>query len=1403
MPTIPHRDRARPKGRGALIATVAALTAALVVGPVTVPAWAASPGDTAVTPKQLPADSAATRVDPLGAPASSTLISSDKLLVQPADATHTATAYTASLSGAQPVEVATGPTDPDSELHANFPTASGRFVDDDDERVLALHFRTQDEFASLSLEDTTAEVEPVTSVDNDGQDSPTLPTWSTPLPKDATLASDLAVGDLDRAVTEAGNYGDEAAVAHVDGAHQLHVAIVDYNQPGGLASTDVTGFTDDQVTGMVGVEIADFNGNSENEIAVVYQNSAGAFKVAFISYVAPDQTTVDRADATATFAVGKNVPVSTVYAVAAGDFAGLGKAQLAVSYTDVNQVSVWMETAAFKKEDFTVASSVVQLINDNPRGHDISTNTGCAETGSGRWCSVTHRLEPAFLAAGSDPSATDRRQVMFAYATMIVDTVVQSDVPEIGYYQWRVSPYTCYYAYGVNTASVGDETLVGGGRQGATCLSYADESFVDPTEDDTAADRLAFVRQYPHPHRPPVQLAPGGYAGRDATAATPPRWGAATVNGKTGQLTMLTWAPSTKTLGAAPTSLRFDPTKSATLTAYDQDNSSLRVGVPLVIEVPSNAAPVVIAAAPPVHMDWLYDETTGESGLDTYSWSSNTFLSLETEKDETSTTTVTTDTATSIGVGESASVKTNWEAGLPFVGATDLSFELKGSFSKKSEEATVNDNESSSTISRKSSSETINDDLLVTKAMSTTVFRYPVIGAGDVSAATGDSDCGGTCHAFFDVAVPSSTVEVQADVAGKSLDWYQPTWLNGNLLSYPEAVEEPGAYSVITAGKAGPKKAALIDKMAFTPGGVVSSKTITVSEATGEKTTVSSDLTFAQSVEAKESAEAKVGFGVNSSTKVKLGQSFDAEQRFGGATIGSTDASSSQSLRIQVDGTSADDYDFTSYYYYDKAGVQKLSNAVNIVPAQNSFWTDNYGDVADPALNLPHTIDIDVVEGSISQIPRMTTRFSRQEIRGFEVLQASPNGPQDAVAYASAPVAGDQVTFGVPVHNFSLVPAENTTVSFFAVRVDAKTGMPLAAPVQIGSDKTLASLDARGIQTIYSDPWTATGTSGPKDHVTWNVFVQLNRNGDPKAEVHPLRANASGANTVCPKVAANPTFMPGGGAAIDSDGYMVDPMTGTRQTTACASNNQGFHTVTVVGTSGDSTPAAASIARSVASTATPIPDANVHLVGGGFDDDVAEHATLTETSQVPELQVGVPVKGYVTADADATSASHQTVLVYDGLPEEGGKLLVSTTLQGIGEDGEGHAHFMWTPKSLGRHQLYQKIVGEPGAGNSDAQIVTVDVVPAGTGPSPVPTEEPSPSASPSVSASSDTSAPAAAPAEAGRANGLATTGTPPVAGLAVAALGLLLLGAMIVVLRRRARLQRTAPTSPTGEHPRE
>ncbi|OOB92095.1 hypothetical protein [Rathayibacter sp. VKM Ac-2630] len=1153
------------------------------------------------------------------------------------------------------------------------------------------------------------------------------------------------------------------------------------------------------------MEIADFNGDAQNEIAVVYQNSAGAFRTTFISYTAPDQTSVQQST-TAAFAVGKDVPVSTIYGVAAGDFAGIGKAQLAVSYTESNLVWVWVEIKAFTA-DFTVASSVTQSGNNNSNAFDISLETGCATTVAGQWCSVTHRLEPALFTEGSDPSdpsSMDRRQLVFSYAVMTVDDI---------YNGWRIVPYSCYTAYGIDPTSAVDQTLKSS-NLGYACLEYAKETFPYQT-----ASKLDFVKKYPHPHRPPLQLAPGGYAGRDAASNDALLWGVATVRGATGNVAMLSWDPAAKAVRVFDTSVKLDPAKSATLTAYDQDNTSLRLGAPLVIEVPSTGSPVMIAAAPPVHMDWLYDETTGESGLDEYTWSSKTFLALETENSKASTTSVTVDRSTSTGVAGTASVKGAWEAGLPFVGATKLSAELKGGLSRRTE--TVNDDGSSTsdTISRQTSSETINDDLLVTKSTSMTVFRYPIIGEGQVSAATGDQNCGGTCNAFFDVTVPSSTIDVQADVAGKSLDWYQPTWLNGNLLSYPQTVTEFGDYEVIPKDSTVPvSKGGQIDNQLFTPGQLKASKTITVSSKTGTDTTVSSDVTTKQSEEAKISAEATANIGVKVTTKVKVGQSWDAEQRLGLTVLGTTEATSNQSMMIQVDGTTARDYTFNAYYYYDKAGVQRLTNSVNIIPGQNTFLTDNYGQIADPALNLPYTIDVDVVEGSISQVPRMTTRFSRQQIRGFEVLQASATGPQTAVAYASAPVAGDQVTFAVPVHNFSLVPAENTTVSFFAVPVNERTGLPLSAPVKIGGDKTIADLDARGMQTVYSDPWTAVGSSGATDHTTWNMFVQLNRDGDPDAEVHPLQANASGASTTCPKVVGNTSFMAGGGPAVDSEGYLIDPFTGKRQATACGSNNQGFQTVTVMNSAdstlaASTTPADPTLARSVASTTTPATDANVHLAGGGFTTDVPEHATLTETSPIPELQVGVPLDAYVTADADAASPSHQTVLIYDGPPEEGGAVIASTTLRGIGADREGQARFSWTPTSLGRHQLYQKLVGESGAGDSDAQIITVDVVPRETVliPTPGPTGEPSatPSASPSSSASPSASPSAtAAPApgdrpEAGRPGGLADTGTPAVTGLLVGALGLLLLGATMIVLRRRARLREATHGTTVEEHSRE
>ncbi|MCU1481720.1 MAG: hypothetical protein JWQ19_2506 [Subtercola sp.] len=805
------------------------------------------------------------------------------------------------------------------------------------------------------------------------------------------------------------------------------------------------------------------------------------------------------------------------------------------------------------------------------------------------------------------------------------------------------------------------------------------------------------------------------------------------------------------------------------------------VGAPVVFTVQQLVSTTLVAGQPPAHSDWLNGAFQNVSrNQDFYVQLGNSSTSSYTSSNEQT-------SSTNYGVSASAQTTETVTEGIPDIDGGSESVGVKASLGFKWGSSSDSTASSTSTQTTSVTQATQDDDIVNGQIQNLSVYRYPVLSRAGYHT-TSSASCAAGCYGYWDVVIPGSIDPVSG--SGKSFDWYQPEWQNGNALSYPQIsatggpVPTPdlGTYQPLDAGgnPLGPPVTSPLANQLIDIGGTTYAQSIGLTNGTSSSDAESTNLAWNASLQVTAGIKAAVGIPGEAvgQSDTTLSAGFNTDSSFTGTTTSSNTSSHTSSFKVNVPEVDANKgYQFGLAYYYSQSGTPEVGYAVNLDNGADGseWWLQNYGQQSDPALNLAYSTVLTYDDNLPNYLGQtMWNGLSdRQQIRGFSARHPlDPSSPVTSGAiYAGAPQVGDPVVFDVDVHNDSLISTPSpVTVDFYAVPVDALGLNVTGAPVPIGQS-TVGTLGPQSVATVSSPQWTAAGTAAGGSQ-NWRVFVVLDKNNSIP-EVHEWAGNGS---DTCPASSID--------SASSANGLLTDPMTGQTETLACGQNNQGYATINVQAAPPATTDAASSTAgaataqtaatASVRSTAV----AGVHLTGAGAVTSSPEDLVLDENSAVPTLTQNQRSTLLVRAGSDTDSADYQHVLVYDGSPQEG-KLIASTTMQGVRADGQSTASFAYTPTTTGVHELHEVILGTDTAGGNDEQIVRVNVVAGGGG-----SGAGSGSAGGGASAG-DTSTGAAHPASS--AHALAATGDQSALWFLVAGVTLVLGGVLLRVVRRRRR----------------
>ena len=342
---------------------------------------------------------------------------------------------------------------------------------------------------------------------------------------------------------------------------------------------------------------------------------------------------------------------------------------------------------------------------------------------------------------------------------------------------------------------------------------------------------------------------------------------------------------------------------------------------------------------------------------------------------------------------------------------------------------------------------------------------------------------------------------------------------------------------------------------------------------------------------------------------------------------------------------------------------------------------------------------------SINNIPQWSPFDSRQLIRGAWALRPDPaHGGQDgsmtAGAIAYQPVDGDTVQLQVRVHNYSLdTPADGVPVEFWAVQRNAADTKNNTSPVKLGT-VILDKIDPLG-WVPANFLWSTAGMA-PTGAQLYRIFVVVARN-DPKNPNDPW-------NDVVHAWADrydDPATVDG----TPSSDRLRDPFTGQLETLEAGQNKQGYFEVTI-----HPKPAAPGPLAAPAG-AQPQPEAQLRFGSGGVSVTPPPAAPGAAAAAAP-AGTAREVRAHLAATAlgDDNSVCHNhknsaTLMVYDGAPEQGGRLVGMRRVTGlVGSGPAGRwVTLPWTPREPGRRQLVLRLHGASMDPHAVPVETTVDV----------------------------------------------------------------------------------------------
>jgi len=752
----------------------------------------------------------------------------------------------------------------------------------------------------------------------------------------------------------------------------------------------------------------------------------------------------------------------------------------------------------------------------------------------------------------------------------------------------------------------------------------------------------------------------------------------------------------------------------ASIVAGDLQGRSFRLGAGYKITV-DHVQPSVVLAAPPMHADYISAGLGKVATVLNLSVAPDAFHSEYEQTESTDASASQTGTTSSSFSGEE---KISGSFAIGEVGSDgdiESGVKIKDSFTAKQDIKTSTDTINGAFNSQEFdiSQETGLSDVVWFKDTSFYLYVYPVIGQKVCPADKPNCTDAEKIPMQIMFSAPKATT-VQR-LASDTLEWYQPPWEYGNLLSYPAGLPQLKQY--------------LPDIQLLTADTTVFA---TDDAAATLKTTWSNGRTTGQNIDHEElysedndlSVEGKVGGeGFGFAVKASAG----LELNFGGSdgtrtlTDSETKFNAARGITVAKPGTFPDPFSykyFFSPYIFGKMKPVGYTDPINSTADLLSFgtlrsaytanpvstgstnagawWTQSdYKKFPDVAVNHPNrwsygaqgkpsngvipsncvaidNFSMDCVTPTERE-PDNPWRDAFHDMRGLFITNAlnppNSNALMAPGAQLETATAGDQLNVWTRVYNYSFKPMPAGTkvkVRFYGMPLDDQN-LPVnggGGSFQIGQDVEL-------------DP-IAPFSNDPNAPVNWvlakTTFDTTGRENQALAFWVAVWMEDAGGNLVAELPGHGLSGKPAGGATpsfndVTALEEMVDnPLKTSADDPAklSFSNNVGFYR---------------SIFHILPKGKTAVPGA----IGGG-----ELSVEKVEVSGVV-VKPGHSVEGSVTLRTGAQDLFGVTVYFYDGDPAAGGRLVDAERVARLRAGGRQKVSINFRPQACGSHQLFVRV----------------------------------------------------------------------------------------------------------------
>ena len=513
------------------------------------------------------------------------------------------------------------------------------------------------------------------------------------------------------------------------------------------------------------------------------------------------------------------------------------------------------------------------------------------------------------------------------------------------------------------------------------------------------------------------------------------------------------------------------------LVTGDFRRASIRLGAPVHIHKDTDFKLITVMQEPPKHVDYTMSTAANKHGVVNLTRVGSFYTDFYSGTENAKKTSSNHTSDSHMGVNVKTSIKAGYEADLGPIGSAEASVETSHSVGASAGLKVAKTNESYSSTQTEVTAKTTDDDHISFSAGGMDIWRYPIV--GKYSQVSPDHQL------WHTIAIPIPVKS--SNFVAKNVSAYQPSWCNGNILSYPRKAAMIADYK---------ESALLTPETPFSVANNITSHKLSWSKGNQDQGSLeaSAKLEVDSSIGFHAKASA-MGFTTEGSLKIKV----HADSSYAYTKTSTTSFNTKTDIGIVQAGrfndlyNASNQYNASSFIYRTDAGVVKTSYTVDIPQENMKWWTDRYSAAPDVALNLPY---LWVPSGGSWKIDESeTTNPKARRIRGFFMTKGDRNVDSGIEETGT-------INLMCRIHNFAVKRDTENDATASATAKNVKVKFEYAAydtKGKLGKRSTIATQTIREIPVWNNDgnkpnwefaitPWDITNVPDGR----YRIFVTVN-----------------------------------------------------------------------------------------------------------------------------------------------------------------------------------------------------------------------------------------------------------------------------------------------------------------------